>query len=447
MKRSFQKSWEKLMVFLAYASPFLFPLYLLRFKVYGIPFTVLEAFCYLFFAVFLLAVLLNVQKINWAQPARWYYLGAFVLLLGATLGVITAPHYIALPSGIIMDSQQAALGVWKGWLMAPMLYFFTFTQVINHPEKLKKLLLNFVYAGALVSLSAYFWGIFNHGFTYDFRLSGFFESANYLSLYIGPPLLLGVYYMLHGDTLNKRVKLLNLASVTIMIHALFLTQSYAAVIAVFGALGLYMLVLLIRYKIGLKKLLLALTGLVVVFAVIVGSQWNSRKFQQFIDFENRSSSTVRLEIYEVAVGLVNEYPLSGVGPGLFQGFYQSEGPEILGRAPMEWNIPHPHNEFLAFWLNAGLLGLLAFLGFLVLAHIRLTYPVIALWGIVIHGFFDTPFWKNDLAMIFWIVIGAILILQTYGSTASKKPAAPIRKRLGISRRSSTRTRKLKSKVR
>ncbi|MBU0706270.1 O-antigen ligase family protein [Patescibacteria group bacterium] len=444
MKSSSIKSWEKLLLLLAYASPFVFPLYLVRFSVYGIPFTVLESFCYLFFAVFLLAVLLKTRKIRWERPARWYYLSAFVLFLGATLGVITAPHYIALPSGVLMDSQQAALGVWKGWVVAPMLFFFVFTQVVDSGDKLKKLLLNFIYSGALVALLAYVWGIVDAGFTYDFRLSGFFESANYLSLYLGPPLLLGVYYLLQENFLRRREEFYSLVSVTVMAHALFLTQSYAAIIGVFGALGLYILVLLVRYKFGMKKLVAGLAGLVILLLAIMISQWNSPKFQQFMDFENRSSSTVRLEIYEVASGLISDYPLTGVGPGLFQGYYQTKGPDILGKAPMEWNIPHPHNIFLAFWLNAGIPGLLALLAFLILAHVRLTYPVIALWGIVIHGLFDTPFWKNDLSMIFWFVIGAILILQTYGSSAPKKPAAPIRKRAGIRRSSSARARKLKA---
>ena len=328
--------------------------------------------------------------------------------------------------------------------MAPILYFFAFTQIVDSSEKLKKLLLNFVYSGAIVSVLAYVWGIAGEGFTYDFRLSGFFESANYLSLYLGPALLLGVYYLLHGGILNKREELYNIASVTAMVHALFLTQSYAAIISVFGALGLYIFVLLIRYKIGLKKLTIAFVGLVVVFGVIVGSQWNSRKFQQFLDFENRSSSTVRLEIYEVAVGLISDYPLTGVGPGLFQGYYQTKGPNILEKAPMEWNMPHPHNIFFAFWLNAGILGLLALLGILLIVHFRLTYPIIALWGIVIHGLFDTPFWKNDLAMIFWLVVGAILILQTYGSSAFKKRTAPIRKRTATRRDASARARKFEA---
>ncbi|MFH1409966.1 MAG: hypothetical protein ABIG80_00165, partial [Patescibacteria group bacterium] len=86
MKSSSIKSWEKLLLLLAYASPFVFPLYLVRFSVYGIPFTVLESFCYLFFAVFMLAVMLKTRKIRRDRPARFYYLSAVVLILGATMG-------------------------------------------------------------------------------------------------------------------------------------------------------------------------------------------------------------------------------------------------------------------------------------------------------------------------------------------------------------------------
>lgn len=444
MRKTASVKSQLLLEWLAYLSPFVFPLYFFRFRLAGIPFTALEAFCYLFFAAFLFSVFKGYRKMRWEKPARWYYLAAFVLLLGATLGVITAPHYIALPSGLLMDSQQTALGVWKGWLVAPMLYFFTFTQVIDDSEKLRKLLLYFIYSGALVALVSYGFALFGEGITYDLRLSGFFESANYLSLYLAPSLLLGIYFLLHGGKLSKGEELYNLSSVTVMIHALFMTQSYAAVIGVFGALGLYIMVLLIRHRMGLIKLSMIFLALIIVFSSAVYSQKDSPKFRQFLDFENRSSSTVRLEIYEISWGLLNDYPLTGVGPGLYQGYYQIMGPDILGQAPMEWNIPHPHNVFFAFWLNAGLLGFLAFLALLVLAHVRLTYPVIALWGIVIHGLFDTPFWKNDLAMIFWFVIGAILILQTYGSSPHKKQSGPIRKRAQIRRSTSVKARKLKA---
>ena len=435
----------KFVNFLVLLSPFIFPFYLVRFYVSGVPFTVLEVFSYVLFGFFLLALLRKQMKLYWGNPARWYYYLVFILFLGATLGVVTAPHYIALPNGTLMDAQQSALGVWKGWIVAPMLYFFVVTQVICNTERLKKLLLNFIYSGALVSLTSYGFAIFGEGMTYDLRLNGFYESANYLSLYLAPALLLGVYYLLGGVLKSRQAELLNLASVTVMVHALFMTQSYAAIIGVFGSLALYLFVILIRQKVKIGKIITGLAIICLVFASALISQINSAKFRQFIDFENRSSSSVRLEIYEIAYNLISDYPLTGVGPGLFQGFYQTKGPGYLEHAPMEWNIPHPHNIFFAFWLNAGLLGILSLLGLILLAHRHLTYPLLAFWGILIHGFFDTPFWKNDLAMIFWLVLAAILIIQTYGNSATPKRSGPIRKRAIVRRSSSVKARKLKPK--
>lgn len=444
MKSNDQKSEGKFLLFLAYLSPFLFPFYLFRFKFLSIPFTVLEVFSYLFFAALLFSVIFGGQKILWKKPAKRYYLLVLILLIGATLGVVTAPHFIALPGGVLMNAKQATLGIWKGWVLAPILYFFTFTQVVRSTDQLKKLLLYFIYAATLVALYSYFLAVFGSGLTYDLRLSGFFESANYLSLYLTPPLLLGIYFLLNDHHKGSRESLFNVASVTVMTHALLMTQSYAAIIAVFGSLFLYALSLLFKHKVKPLRIAIIFLALMTIFLGIVGSQRNSPKFKQFIDFEHRSSSTVRLEIYQIATNLIGRYPLTGVGPGLFQAYYQTKGPEILGKAPMEWNIPHPHNLFLAFYLNAGLLGFLAFLSILFLAHTGLTYPVMALWGILIHGLFDTPFWKNDLAMIFWLVIGSILILQIHGSSPLKERTDPIRKPTAPRHRSGPKTKKLKA---
>lgn len=157
--------------------------------------------------------------------------------------------------------------------------------------------------------------------------------------------------------------------------------------------------------------MIALTALAVVFSVVIVTQFNTPKFKQALDYKNRSSTSVRLEIYQTAIEIIRRHPLTGVGPGLFQANYQNVAPVVLERAPLEWNMPHSHNIVLGFWINAGLLGLIAFLGILILAHRRFTYPLIALWGTLVHGLFDMPFWKNDLAMIFWLLIACILILQ------------------------------------
>ena len=396
---------------LALFSPFVFPLYLLRFKIIGIPFTVLEIFCYILFGIWILSVFLQKKTFQWNKLLSKYWFSAFLLIIGATIGVLISPHYIILPLGVELDAQSVALGVWKGWILAPILYFVVITQVFSCKKDVDILLRNFVYSAALVSLVSYLFGIFGTGITYDFRLNGFFESANYLSLYLVPAVLLNIYFVLQRKKPLRAYYYIDLIALITIIHAIFFTKSYAAILAIFGALGMTILYFVLFKAKQRRKFIIALIVLFVTFITVILTQINSPKFKQFLDFENRSSTSVRLEIYTVSLDLIKENSLAGIGLGLFQARYQNNATEILGHHPMEWNMPHPHNIFLAFWLNTGIIGLFAFIFLLILAHRKITYPLFALWGIIIHGMFDVPFWKNDLAMIFWLIIGSILILQ------------------------------------
>ncbi len=406
-----KSNFQRIVRFLVIVSPFFFPAYLLRFKVAGIPFTGLEVFTYLLFGLWLIEIVRDRKNIVWDKLTRRFWLAAFLLVVGATIGAALAPIGILLPDGHVFEARQAALGIWKGWVIAPILYFAVLTQMLRTQEDVRQILRSYIYSAALVGLASHVLAVFADGLTIDFRLRGFFDSANYLALYVGPAILVAIYF-LFGRGVSKRVwEYLDLASLSILIYTLLFTQSYAGVLAVFGALGLFVLRQLIRTPRQRKAIGLALTILVLAFLAIMATQIRTPKFQQFMDFENRSSTSVRLEIYRVALSLVKKHPLVGVGPGLFQANYQVDAPLVLGHSPMEWNMPHPHNIFLGFWLNAGLLGLVSFLILLVLAHRQFTYPLIALWGMVIHGLFDMPFWKNDLAMIFWLILATIVILQ------------------------------------
>lgn len=421
-------------------SPLVFPLYFFRFQLAGIPFTLLELFTYLLFAVFLFSVLSRKIKLKFNRLTLVFYLAVFALLIGSSLGVYFSPSEIPLPSGELQNSKMVALGIWKGWVVAPMLYFLVLTQSLSH-DKTDKLLRMYVYSGGLVALVSYVFALMGPGLTHDFRLSGFFESANYLSLYIVPAFLLSLYFLVIGCE-EKYDRYLNAGAFAILLHALILTQSYAAILGVFGAVALAMLVVFLKRFKSIKKLFLAILALMAVLALMVVSQLNSPKFKQFLDWENRSSTSVRLEVYDISYNLIKENPIWGVGPGLFQSFYQTKGPEILEGPPMEWNIPHAHNIFLAFWLNAGLIGFLAFIVLLVLAHKKLTYPIIGFWGLLIHGQFDVPFWKNDLAMVFWLILAAILILQNHATDPTQNTTGPLRKRATIRVSSSARAKRI-----
>ena len=154
-----------------------------------------------------------------------------------------------------------------------------------------------------------------------------------------------------------------------------------------------------------------------------------------------------------AIKILKDHWLIGIGPGLFQPYYldyQKYFPPYL-----EWAVPQPHNLFLAWWLQAGLLGLIGFLWLvikffkqtasIVRHHLfptlssteergqnELTTPTVSpsrvregeskkgwvfaikqpltifsmavIIYFLVHGLVDATFWKNDLALIFWVIV-------------------------------------------
>jgi O-antigen ligase len=129
-------------------------------------------------------------------------------------------------------------------------------------------------------------------------------------------------------------------------------------------------------------------------------------------------------IWKTSEKLIQDNYLWGIGPGNFQNKYleyQKFYPPYL-----EWAVPHPHNIFLAFWLYSGIIG---FAGFLILlgfffreffAEQKSALKFMALGimlVILIHGLFDTTYFKNDLAVFFWL---AYLGMMKSGNKDEKK---------------------------
>ncbi|QQR83398.1 O-antigen ligase family protein [Candidatus Peregrinibacteria bacterium] len=403
-------------------SPLLFAAYFWRFSIFGIPTTVLEVFVYGLLGGWLLLWVIAKRPLRWNATLRWMLGGALFIVAGALIGLIASPATFDLPSGELLNAKRVGAGIFKGWVLTPVVYFWVLTQMIDSAKKAERLLKWFVYSAALIVLIGFIMMAWGHGFTYDHRFSAFFESANQLALYLVPATLLNAYFVFHEVHDHKKEQWFDILLLVFLSVGLFLTQSYAAMLAAFGSLTLYGLYYWYTHKRESKIISLALAALFFTFALALVSQMNTPKFKQFLDFENRSSTTVRLEIYQTSLHLIKEHPFTGIGPGLFQANYQTNVENVLNenrpeteehRYPLEWNMPHAHNIFLGFWLNAGLLGLIGFLLVLAWSHRKFTYPLIALWGIVAHGLFDMPFWKNDLAMIFWMLMACIIVLQTH----------------------------------
>ena len=86
----------------------------------------------------------------------------------------------------------------------------------------------------------------------------------------------------------------------------------------------------------------------------------------------------------------------------------------------EENLIYPHNIVLNMWTETGLLGLAAFFWLLVQTF-RVSWTgwtsgppawraiqlgiVLAMVAIIVHGLVDVPYFKNDLALEFWTLLG------------------------------------------
>jgi putative inorganic carbon (HCO3(-)) transporter len=414
--------------------PLFIPLYLLRFDVFGIPTTLFECMVGLTavvgFALFVRPKSFKnwVKKHDfrsWRNPL-WPILLFFV---AATISMMIVPNVTPDVNGDLVESARIAQGIWKGWIVMPLVYFGMIYLIDKDEEWWLFTMRALAISGFMVSMYAIRQILFGTFDTWDLRASGPFESANYLSLYITPILLLTIINLFKDHDCTFCELIWWGLMITGMSVALWGSQSYAAFISFAVGAAFYFF---FTPTVSVKKKRILFTAGVAAAALLITSQMDTPKFQQFIDVENRTSSSVRLEVYDISTELVKQNPFLGIGLGQFEVQYQVNAPIILGHAPYEWVMLHPHNLALAFWLNTGLLGLISIIWLVLLviwkglhsekeslfnrwfhkAKKKAENPVYPLRliaismlvVILVHGLFDTPFFKNDLAYLWWLVL-------------------------------------------
>ena len=141
----------------------------------------------------------------------------------------------------------------------------------------------------------------------------------------------------------------------------------------------------------------------------------SNKFQGFVDLSYPSLKS-RLVIWQSAWEITKDHSLIGIGPGMFQEYYLDYQPRF--KPYLEWAVPQPHNVFLAFWLQTGLIGLIGLIWLLIvffrncIKYLKVSDSKIKILNfillsvmayILIHGLIDTTYWKNDLSVMFWLI--------------------------------------------
>lgn len=381
------------------------PAYLLRTTVAGIPVTALEA---------LLLGAVAGYALHWITARRRWQLRGFGRL-NAPLAVLVL---VWVASSALSHDLRAGLGATRAWLIEPMLLALL---VVNVPrtENARWTMVGGLILGA-VGLSFYgLWETRFHQLSLppDGRLNSVFVPANYHAMFIAPVLALCLGLLRGAAGHRGRVVLLGLAAL-VLGASLLLTESYGGFLGVAFA-GLVFIATLPRNVRGM-----AVTGffLVALFAIL--PQLGSEKFHLLGKFNQRSSSSVRVQIWHTAVELTRQHPLLGVGPNAFETPYREEVAKLYW-PPLEWLVAQPHNLYLALLSETGVLGFAAF-AWLLASWFRMAVSslrtlgqrpwvlaaLLALIAMLAHGLVDTPVLKNDLAML----LAFILVLPYLGAS-------------------------------
>lgn len=381
------------------ATVALLPLYYVRFTIYELPTNLIE----LLIVTAFVAAIFSDQQPRPIKPQ--FVLGIILLLAGAAIGAITA------------EDTRIALGILKGWFVIPTIFAWSVwklfdgkTIAVMFQAMVFSVLLVSIYAiaqwaGYLPLIAHQNLGGNLNQYVDQGRALGFFESPNYLAMYLVPLLAASVAYV--WSRTRSIIAVVIVAAPAIV--AIYLSGSRAGLLA----LALTALVSLLWQR-SIKAVLVIAAVVIATVAVVSLSAPRENTGDQ-----------ARLFIWRESTKLVIQNPITGIGPGQFQreldkrlsndAYYQSD---------VRAYALHPHNLFLSIWLSTGVLGLLGLVLLLfyllfsavVEPHIsRIRVGILAaVVAIVAHGLFDTTYFKNDLSIIFFLMLALWQVCESTG---------------------------------
>lgn len=400
----------RILVFLHVLTLVLLPLYIVRFNIISIPFTLLEL--PLLISVSATFFYVIKQKTHFKKFRTFFDIPLFFFLLSALLSLLVTPDF------------NGGLGIFKAYFLEPVLFFYSLVFVGRQISSFKFIFWGLIGAVILVSGLGFIQkltGLFifaEHEWNQD-RISAFYNSANAVALFIGPliPLVAVLFFsVLHG--LKKSFFLFLLIFLSVI---MFWTRSKGGMLAEIFSLGVILYGLLCFKFQKLKKLWVVVPVLFVAMSVAFFVQVYAL-YNPLIEGNGTRIEDDTLQI-RYATWLSTTHILSNsvvLGTGLNGFKYTYDNYKLMN---FEEDFQYPHTIVFNFWTETGLLGLTSFITLLLycffvclqLNRKRMNYLSLGLIGafsyIVIHGLVDVPYFKNDLAVQFWSLVAITQLLK------------------------------------
>ncbi len=359
----------------------LLPTYLIRIGAGGLPTTALE-----------LAFLILLAAWMWKREKRLIDISGWRLILLYWIIVATVSMFVA-------PDFRAAAGIWKAYFIEPILFFLIANDVMRTQQDrltaIKALAFSAI-AVAAMSLLQKFAGApvpppWND--PEQFRTTSFYGYPNASGLFLAPLIPLFIWAR----------RPLTLVAAALSLVAIILAENEGAWIALMPA----------AFFAGVmfRKTRVVTIGLaaMAIIAALVAPPARSIIIEK-LTLEDWSGR-VRKEMWAETWSMLKDRPILGAGlsgyPTVFAPYHKAGHIEIF---------QYPHQIFLNFWVETGLAGVLilmitAFTYFKTSREacddenhpwlIALSSSMIVL---LVHSLVDVPYFKNDLAMLFWLLI-------------------------------------------
>ena len=384
------------------------PAFLLRTQIFFIPTTWLELAIY---AVVLISIIKHIQ--NNTLEAHFYYIlhKAKPYIIPITILILSV-----LVSVLISKNQTSALGILKAWFFNPLLFGIIFLDACQ-TENNRTAFIFFLSVSAwpiiIYGLIEYILGI---NMIIPGRLDSFFNSPNYTAMYLAPMMILIAGWIIK----KKRGIAVVYFSVWLVfsLTVVFLTKSFGGW---FGLLGGILFLAFFLSKITLKKT--AIFGFCLIIAALLMFWFHQKSSTHYNPFWQANSLKTRREVWSNSLKMLGQNPILGIGLADFEtDYYNFIMRQPKSERPIENKVPQPHNIFLSFWLETGLIGLAAFL-WIILIFFQQAFkspnalPIsAAMTALLLHGLVDTPYFKNDLSLLFWFLLTISINEQSWNLT-------------------------------
>ena len=436
-------AWKRLSIAL-WILIFALPSYLIRFTIFGIPSTILELMILILFSAWFLKEKiwqLSFSNIIKQKTDRVPYPFRYEILAVLFISIIA----------IISGWASGPLGIWKAYFLEPLLIFIVsfnlFIQRYKKYQDATAAITPAIYAFSLSAVTLSILAIIQKitGFSMPIewidagRVTSVFPYPNALGLYLAPIIFLSFSLALHKWRANKIISLLLALSVLLSVIAIFCAKSDGAILAV-GIGGLLFALLYTKLTRTLAITGIGATALLIFFT----PAWHAPIIEK-LTLQDLSGQ-IRFLLWQETWQMLNDNRLiTGAGLNNFQQsleiyhvdglFFNKDKDSDFQRKlilfdekyknqywqPVEIYL-YPHNIILNFWSELGFFGMIIFawifckLLWLNLKNFLQTNTglylgfEIAFLAMIIQGIFDVPYFKNDLAIMFWVFISINLVL-------------------------------------